>query len=359
MVPPAEMSKNRLQEYAQKNSLPLPVYDTVNEGENNIQHFKSTVTINGAKYESAPGFNNKKAAQKAAAKVAVEDLQRQGLLLQFEERLRPKNMLAELASKKNMPPPTYRFTRTFTATVGINGASYTGGPASNLREAANKAAFEAIMAIDPQCCNSFSRVELSANNGSEHSTAECNNVNNDSKHSNAECDDSKSESKMPAENWTSNNKLLGGAESQSTENGLEKLNVDEAPVLEKSSEKTHVEDPGAVGQGLANPKVNDALEAEKGMPNINDAHSAPAEQLQHPPQQDPFLGQQGQLKNETGDVYQDKEHGSKDTEGKQQGSQKVDLTETITKRRITESENAEKMSPSNKKHKMKKSDATA
>eukprot|EP00253_Pinus_taeda_P016352 PITA_16352 len=350
---PADLIKNILQEYAQKNSLPLPVYKTIIEGENHVPKFKSSVTINEATYESASGFNNKKASQKAAAKAAVEDLQKQGLLLQFKERKRPKIALAELALKKNIPPPTYHITRTYTATVKINGASYTGGPAGNARDAANKAAFEAIMAIDPQCCNSLSPLELRENNDSEHPSAECNNVNNGSKHSNSECDDSKSEPKMPTESLTSANKLLGGTKSQSTENGLEMLNVDKAPALDKASKKTDVEDPCAVRQDLANQKVKDEHEAEKCMSKINDAHSGPAEQLQYQTQ-DPFLVQQGHLKKESGDVYNDKEHGSKDTEGKQQSNQKVDLAETITKRSITESENDEEMSPSNKKHKMRK-----
>lgn len=349
----SDLIKNILQEYAQKNAMPLPVYNTVNESENHLPKFKSSVTINGVTYESASGFNNKKASQKAAAKAAVEGLQKQGSLLQFEERKRPKNALAELALKKNIPPPTYHFTRTFTATVKINGASYTGGPASNPRDAANKAAFEAIIAIDPQSCNSLSPLELRENNDSEHRPAECNNVNNGSKHSNSECDDSKSEPKMPTESLTSTNKLSGGTESQSTENGLEKLNVDEAPALEKAQEKTDVEDPCAVRQDFANRNVKDAHEAEKGMSMINGAHSEPAEQLQHQAQ-DPFLAQQGHLKKESENVSKDQEHGSKDTEGNQQSSQKVDLAEAITKRNITESENDEKMSPSNKKHKMKK-----
>ena len=53
---------------------------------------------------------------------------------------------------KNMPPPTYHFTKSITATVEINGTSYTGAPANNLKTAAKKAAFEAIWAIDPHYC---------------------------------------------------------------------------------------------------------------------------------------------------------------------------------------------------------------
>lgn len=64
------------------------------------------------------------------------------------ERKRPKCDLAELASMKN-GPPTYHFTESVTVTLEINGSSYTGATANNLEEAANRAAFEAIWAIDP------------------------------------------------------------------------------------------------------------------------------------------------------------------------------------------------------------------
>jgi len=71
----------------------------------------------------------------------------------------PKSVLVQLALKKNVSPPTYNFTKegdahcsTFTATVQINGACYSGGPAKSRKEAASKAACEAIRAIEPQCC---------------------------------------------------------------------------------------------------------------------------------------------------------------------------------------------------------------
>lgn len=369
MVPPAHMFKNRLQEYAQKSSLPLPVYDTVNEGKDHLPQFKCTVTINGTKYESPPGFNNKKAAQHAAAKVAVEDLQIQGLLNEYKEKIRPKNVLAELASSRNMPSPTYRFTRTITATVQVNGVSYTGSPSNNHKEAANKAALEAVMAIDPQYCNRLSHVELNANNDSEQPSAECDASKFESKMSaenetfdnqllggtephSAENPTSDNQllggtQSQPAENLTSDNQLPGGTESQSVENGVEKLNVDNALALEKDSEKKDVENPCAAGQGLENPMVKDEHEAEKGVSTINDVHSEPAEQPHNHSQQDSLSAQQGLLKKETEAVYQDKEHGSEEM---QQISQELDLTESISKRSRKESENGEEMSQRKKKN---------
>lgn len=246
MLPPAQMFKNRLQEYTQKKALPLPVYHTVNGRlrPSSAIHpqFKCSVTINGTKYESPPGFSRKKAAQNAAAKEAVEDLQRQGF--KFKERKRPNSVLAELASMKNMPP-------TFTATVEINGTSYTGTPANSLKEAANKAAFEAIWATDPHYCIALSH-DSEQLAGKPHA--------------------SKSVSKTPVDNLTFNHQLLGGTESQSDESGPGKFNVMDASGPEKASEKTEMEDP--------------------------------AEQIHNQPQQDPLPVQQRHLKTETGYVYQ-------------------------------------------------------
>ena len=69
-----------------------------------------------------------------------------------QEIKRPNCVLTELASMLNMLPPPYHFMNSFTATVEINGASYTGTPADSQKEAANKAAFVAIWEIEPHHC---------------------------------------------------------------------------------------------------------------------------------------------------------------------------------------------------------------
>ena len=80
------------------------------------------------------------------------------LMTKHETRLL-KNVLSELAVIKNIPLPTYQFTNegiahcpTFTATVEINGKSYTGAPGNNKKEAARNAAYEAIRSIRTQDC---------------------------------------------------------------------------------------------------------------------------------------------------------------------------------------------------------------
>lgn len=70
------MYKSQLQEYAQKAGLLAPTYDHVKEGASHEPRFKSTVWVNNLSYESAPGFLTVRAAEHAAAKVALDFLQK-------------------------------------------------------------------------------------------------------------------------------------------------------------------------------------------------------------------------------------------------------------------------------------------
>lgn len=68
--------KSRLQEYCQKAGLTTPVYETIKEGPSHEPSFKSAVTVNNFKYDSLPGFFNRKAAEQSAAEVALIELGR-------------------------------------------------------------------------------------------------------------------------------------------------------------------------------------------------------------------------------------------------------------------------------------------
>jgi dsRNA-specific ribonuclease len=70
------MYKSQLQEYAQKAGLMHPTYDHVKEGASHEPRFKSTVWVNNQSYESAPGFPTLRSAEHAAAKVALDFLQK-------------------------------------------------------------------------------------------------------------------------------------------------------------------------------------------------------------------------------------------------------------------------------------------
>ncbi|EEF48635.1 conserved hypothetical protein [Ricinus communis] len=66
--------KRRLQEYAQKKGLPTPLYETIKEGPSHEPSFRSTVIVNDIRYDSLPGFLNRKAAEQSAVEVALMEL---------------------------------------------------------------------------------------------------------------------------------------------------------------------------------------------------------------------------------------------------------------------------------------------
>lgn len=70
--------KSRLQEYAQRVGFPTPVYETIKEGPSHEPSFRSTVIVGGARYDSLPGFFNRKAAEQSAAEVALMELSKNG-----------------------------------------------------------------------------------------------------------------------------------------------------------------------------------------------------------------------------------------------------------------------------------------
>lgn len=63
--------KSRLQEYCQKAGLRTPAYETIKEGPSHEPYFRSTVIANDVRYDSLPGFFNRKAAEQSAAEVAL------------------------------------------------------------------------------------------------------------------------------------------------------------------------------------------------------------------------------------------------------------------------------------------------
>lgn len=68
------MHKNRLQEYAQRSAIPLPIYQTVNEGSQHAPQFRSTVLVDGASYTSPNTFSHRKAAEQDVAKIALANI---------------------------------------------------------------------------------------------------------------------------------------------------------------------------------------------------------------------------------------------------------------------------------------------
>ncbi|KAI3953613.1 hypothetical protein MKW92_039870 [Papaver armeniacum] len=152
--------KSRLQEYAQKNKFLAPVYETLKEGPPHEPCFRSSVIVNDFKFDSLPGFCNRKAAEQSAAEVALVELAKLGntddsIRNPVHESGLCKNLLQEYAQKMNYAVPSYvcRMSETrgkatsYTSTVDIGGIKYIGAAARTKKEAKLKAARTALLAI--------------------------------------------------------------------------------------------------------------------------------------------------------------------------------------------------------------------
>ncbi|KAF5208089.1 Double-stranded rna-binding protein [Thalictrum thalictroides] len=152
--------KSRLQEYAQKAGFLTPVYETVKEGPSHEPCFSSSVVVDNVKYNSLPGFYNRKAAEQSAAEVALLELAKSGKINEsiscpVHETGLCKNLLQEYAQKMNYAMPSY-VCRTheapgrkpfYSCTVDIGGIQYIGATATTKKEAELKAARTALLAI--------------------------------------------------------------------------------------------------------------------------------------------------------------------------------------------------------------------
>ncbi|KAL0794657.1 hypothetical protein Bca101_066034 [Brassica carinata] len=155
--------KSRLQEYAQKYKLPTPLYDTIKEGPSHKPVFQSTVIVNDVRYDSLPGFFNRKASEQSAAEVALQELAKssdlsQCVSLPVHEMGLCKNLLQEYAQKMNYAIPLYQCQKSetlgrapqFTCTVEIGGIKYTGATTKTKKEAEISAGRTALIAIQSE-----------------------------------------------------------------------------------------------------------------------------------------------------------------------------------------------------------------
>ncbi|TVU22511.1 hypothetical protein EJB05_32217 [Eragrostis curvula] len=159
-VPPPTKSenqlnhKNQLQIYAQKRGIQPPSYCPIPIGSPHEPLFKSKVIIDGQTFESPKEYRTLKAAEKAAAGLALTSLPQEASL-QDQSTLPSipyKNLLQELAQKEHCPLPCYKTmpnildnTATFISTVEIRGEIFEGEPGSTKKQAemnAAKAAFQ-------------------------------------------------------------------------------------------------------------------------------------------------------------------------------------------------------------------------
>ncbi|XP_010490259.1 PREDICTED: double-stranded RNA-binding protein 1-like [Camelina sativa] len=160
--------KSRLQEYAQKYKLLTPIYETVKEGPSHKSFFQSTVILDGVRYNSLPGFLNRKAAEQSAAEVALQELAKSSDLSQcvsqpVHETGLCKNLLQEYAQKMNYAIPLYQCQKIetpgratqFTCTVEIGGIKYTGAATRTKKDAEISAGRTALLAIQSESKNNL------------------------------------------------------------------------------------------------------------------------------------------------------------------------------------------------------------
>ncbi|PSS35986.1 Double-stranded RNA-binding protein [Actinidia chinensis var. chinensis] len=155
--PPQSSTKNRLQEYTQRSGIPLPIYQTVNEGVQHAPRFRSTVFVDGAYFTSPNTFTNRKAAEQDVATVALnginQKIREEGYPLICQDTIFCKSILNEYAVKMSLEKPTYKTIQpegllpVFVSSLVFNGVTYTGEPGRNKKEAEQLAARAVILSI--------------------------------------------------------------------------------------------------------------------------------------------------------------------------------------------------------------------
>ncbi|XP_021661761.2 double-stranded RNA-binding protein 4 isoform X1 [Hevea brasiliensis] len=152
------MHKNRLQEYTQRASLPLPIYHTANEGYQHAPKFRSTVLVDGVQYTSPNTFLHRKEAEQDVARLAfsciVKKIKDEGCpLIREQDTVFCKSILNEFASKMQLQKPTYNTTQPqgllpiFVSSLVFNGVTYTGETGRTKKEAEQLAARAVILSL--------------------------------------------------------------------------------------------------------------------------------------------------------------------------------------------------------------------
>lgn len=151
------LNKNRLQEYTQKASIPLPKYQTINEGSQHSPMFRSTVIVDGVSYTSPTTFSHRKTSEQDVARIAMlhvsQKIKDEEYSLIREDTIFCKSILNEYATKMHVEIPTYTTDRlvgclpTFVSSLVFNGKHYIGDKGRNKREAEQLAARAVILSI--------------------------------------------------------------------------------------------------------------------------------------------------------------------------------------------------------------------
>ncbi|KAK7315553.1 hypothetical protein VNO77_34106 [Canavalia gladiata] len=148
----SHLYKSQLQRYAQKRNLSLPVYSPEWEGPPHAMRFKCKVTFDGQTYESDKFYSSLKAAEHAAAEVALMSLSPSGV--QEDHSGLYKSLLQELIQKEGFCLPIYSTSKSgeahmpiFVSQVEVEGEPFTGQEAKSKKQAEINAAKVAYMAL--------------------------------------------------------------------------------------------------------------------------------------------------------------------------------------------------------------------
>lgn len=137
--------------------MPLPVYETCNEGGPQTPLFQSRVWVDGMCFISSNTFSNRKMAEQDAAKLAfictLQKVKKEGSSLIRENTIFCKMIVNEYALKMGWTAPTYTMSEsyapipTFISSLVLNGVTYVGDVSSSKKEAEHSAARLAILSI--------------------------------------------------------------------------------------------------------------------------------------------------------------------------------------------------------------------
>ncbi|TXG69959.1 hypothetical protein EZV62_004894 [Acer yangbiense] len=158
------MHKNRLQEYAQRSSIALPIYQTVNEGYQHAPRFRATVLVDGETYTSSNTYSHRKAAEQDVAKLALECISKKikdegsPLIIEAKDEflmdaIYCKSILNEFAVKMTLERPNYNTIQpegslpAFISYLVFNDVTYTGEVGKSKKEAEQLAARAVIRSL--------------------------------------------------------------------------------------------------------------------------------------------------------------------------------------------------------------------
>ncbi|CAK9192413.1 unnamed protein product [Sphagnum troendelagicum] len=169
------MSKNQLQELAQRSCFNQPAYACIREGPDHAPSFKATVNFNGEVFESPNYCDTLREAEHAAAEVALNTLSRReasqslaarilrnaefsscsdGVTVAQDETGGCKNWLKEKAQKAGVSLPVYStigsgpgHSPVFTCVVEVAGQTFSGEAAKTKKQAETNAAMAACLAL--------------------------------------------------------------------------------------------------------------------------------------------------------------------------------------------------------------------